>query len=250
MENKKLEKRLWLAVLIVAIIIMALVLLYFAGFIFKTDETAGEYTVTSGQTTSEALPQNPIDFNSLRSQNEEIIGWLRIKSCDIDRPILRPWKNDDSYYLDHDFKGNYTTAGAIYMEKQNSKTFGDRMTLLYGHNWVTNGFFRPLYNFKDKDFFDKNDTFFIYTPGHILTYEIVAAYTYDNRHILNSFDFSKQEVFEDYLKELQTEKIGKNLRDVALSADSKIVTMSTCVVGEPDKRYLVAAVQISDEITR
>ena len=67
--------------------------------------------------------------------------------------------------------------------------------------------FRDLHKFRnDETFFDKNKYIYVYTPGHILTYEICAAYRYDNRHILNSFDFSDSEVFKEYLETVKNPK--------------------------------------------
>ncbi|MFR7671507.1 MAG: hypothetical protein ACLU0O_13235 [Collinsella sp.] len=60
--------------------------------------------------------------------------------------------------------------------------------MIYGH--VNGGVFHNLHNFEDADFFNENGEFYIYTPGHILTYKIVSAYQYDDRHILNSFNFA------------------------------------------------------------
>ena len=91
---------------------------------------------------------------------------------------------------------------------------------------------------------------YIYTPGHVLTYEICAAYRYDNRHILNSFNFKDPKVFEDYLETVKNPKsMISRTREVELNKDSKILTLSTCI-GNHDYRYLVQGVLVKDELTK
>ena len=86
-------------------------------------------------------------------------------------------------------------------------------------------------------------------PDRVLVYEIFAAYTYDDRHIMYSFDFTDPEVFEDYLNDIyEVRSMSKNLRDdVEVTADDNIITLATCVGGQPQSRYLVQAVLIKDE---
>lgn len=108
--------------------------------------------------------------------------------------------------------------------------------------------FQNLHKFEDGDFFDKHENVYVYTPDKIYTYTIFAAYKYDNRHLLKSFDFSDKDVFENYLKNvLATRQMNSHIReDQEVTADDRILTLSTCVGGEPDNRYLVQAV-LTDE---
>ena len=134
---------------------------------------------------------------------------------------------------------------------QNSKDFSDPNTVLYGHNMLNGSMFRDLHKFrKDEKFWNENKYIYVYTPGHILTYEICAAYRYDNRHILNSFDFSDTAVFEEYLQTVRDPKsLIRRTRQIELNKNSKILTLSTCI-SNPAYRYLVQGVLIKDEPTK
>ena len=59
--------------------------------------------------------------------------------------------------------------------------------------------FQNLHLFEDPEFFDENQMVYIYTPDHVYSYQIFAAYKYDDRNILKSFDFSDKEVFAEAL---------------------------------------------------
>lgn len=192
---------------------------------------------------------NPIDFNELVSINTDIYAWIRIPDTNIDYPIAQR-AGDDEYYLHHDMYANPRFAGCIYTEDCNSKDFTDPNTLIYGHNMKNKTMFQNLHLFRDETFFNEHPYVYIYTAGHVLAYKVFAAYIYDDRHIMNSFDFNDEAVFEQYLKDIMSvHSMEKHLReDVSLSKDDRIITLSTCIGGMTDSRYLVQAVLIKDEV--
>ncbi|MBR0303472.1 MAG: class B sortase, partial [Clostridia bacterium] len=171
---------------------------------------------------------------------------------DINYPILRS-REDDLYYLRRGLDKNYDISGVIFTQLHNKRDFSDPVTLVYGHNMT--GYdvpmFATLHNFEDEEFFNSHDTFYIYIPGHILTYEIVSAYKYDNRHIMNFFNFDDEEVRADYFDSvLHPTMIPMMVRAGAtLDVDDKLVVLSTCM---PDNtfRYLVNGVLVKDEPTK
>ena len=94
--------------------------------------------------------------------------------------------------------------------------------------------------------------FFIYLPGYRLTYEIFAAYRFDDTHLLGAFDFSKKKGRRAYIREVFAGiSMGQNTReDVKVTAKDKLVTLSTCTSDQADGRYLVQAVLRKKEKTR
>ena len=88
----------------------------------------------------------------------------------------------------------------------------------------------------------------IYTPEKELTYRIFAAVVYDDVHILEAYDFSSQEYRRLFLESVYNSRDMRNCIDesVAGDADSKILTLSTCIGGENNKRYIVEAVLVDE----
>lgn len=189
-----------------------------------------------------------INFTKLWETNTDIYAWIRIPNTNVDYPILQT-DGDDGFYLEHNYKKEYEFAGSIYTEKLNKKDFSDPNTLIYGHNMLNGTMFRTLHNFRDPAFFESNPYIYIYLPDRTLTYEIFAAYEYDDRHILYSFDFSDKDVYAEYLAYATnpTESMMCNRRDVEVTTDDKIITLSTCLGNIDTSRYLVQGVLISDE---
>lgn len=187
--------------------------------------------------------ENPIDFDELAAINSDIYAWIRIPNTKIDYPILQK-AGDDSFYLKHDIYQQPRLAGSIYTEDCNSKDFTDPNTVIYGHNMRNLTMFQNLHLFADKEFFDENPYVYIYTPEQVLVYKIFAAYTYDDRHIMNSFDFTDPEVYTQYLEDIfDVRAMDKILReDIIITGEDRIITLATCIGGKTDSRYLVQAV--------
>ena len=178
-------------------------------------------------------------------KNTDIYAWIYIPGTNVDYPVCQS-TIDDNYYLDHNIYQQYQFSGTIYSQTVNMRDFDDRVTVLYGHNMLNGSMFASLHNFENKDFFDKHNTIFIYTRDKLLTYLVYSAYTYDDRHILNSFHVQYDDAFRSYLDStLEPHSYDANVREgVTLDMDSKILTLSTCTGGASNTRYLVQGVLV------
>ncbi len=222
---------------------------------YNARQESHQYTEiqTEPVTEKNEKPKNPIDFKSLQSQNDEIYAWIKVPGTKVDYPIVQSAASDEFYLKHSALNKKWASSGAIYTELVNSKDFYDRVTLIYGHNGYSDTMFTTLHSFEDREFFDKHSKFYIYTPDSKLTYRIVSAFKYDNRHIMNSFAFGDDAIFKDFLGMIQNpQSTVKNVReklDNPLSTDDRIVVLSTCIKNQKSNRYLVCGVLIKDEKT-
>jgi len=185
----------------------------------------------------------PVDFEGLWETNRDVYAWITIPGTEIDYPILQH-ETDNTYYLNYNIDGSYGYPGCIYTENMNSKDFTDNNTVIYGHNMKNGTMFAALHKFEDASFFEEHQKVHIYTPEEELNYTIFAAYIYDDRHLLYSFDFSNKEVYASYLEEIQNMRSMNALirEEVEVTKEDKIITLETCMKREPDKRLIVQAV--------
>lgn len=204
-------------------------------------------SAAAADTTTEAL--RSVDFSSLKAKNSDIYAWLTVSGTRVDYPIVQnEW--DDFFYLNHSgYDQSSSLAGAIYTEMQTAMDFSDAVTVIYGHSGYGTVMFDTLRYFEDESFFASYEYFTIYTPDKRLTYQIISAFKYSNRHILNTFDFSSSDTLSSFQKMLQNpDSPIKNVRtslDTTLGSDSKIVILSTCYHGDSGAyRWLVAAVLV------
>ena len=109
--------------------------------------------------------------------------------------------------------------GAIYSQPINSIDFTDPVTVLYGHNVI------------------------IYTPQYMLVYEIFSAIHFSDALITYEYDFSDQTGIQMYLDDIMGSK-GNFNSGVTVTADDKILTLSTCFSNRDSERLLIEAVLI------
>lgn len=221
-------------------------------FFFFGNEPEPTVSEPSSSTVSEPeLAENPIDFTSLKEKNPDIYAWIKIPGTSVDYAVLQSDDEPEDYYLNHNLDGKYEFAGSIYSQMLNSKDFTDPNTILYGHNMNNGSMFASLHKFRNKEFFDNNKYIYIYTPGHILTYEIYSAYRFDSRHILYAYDLNNKEIFREYVEMTKNPKSAiVNVRsETQVTADDRIITLSTCITND-NYRYLVQGVLIDDQPTK
>lgn len=207
----------------------------------KIQDTEGEGTTE--ETEAKVYEGCPVDFAGMWEINEDVYAWITVPGTVIDYPILQH-ATDNTYYLNYNIDGSYGYPGCIYTENLNSKDFTDNNTVIYGHNMKNGTMFAGLHKFEDASFFEENTKVYIYTPEKELSYTIFAAYIYDDRHLMYSFDFSDSQVYATYLEDIQNMRSMNALirEDITVTAEDKIVTLVTCIGNQPSKRLLVQAV--------
>lgn len=195
------------------------------------------------------VPDKEIDFEALQTEtNKDIYAWIYVPDSKIDYPVLRHG-TDDAYYLNHNLDGSKGYPGCIYSESLNSRDFTDPNTVLYGHNMKNGTMFNGLHRFEDSQYFEEHPYIYIYTPDRLMVYGIFGAYEFGNVHLLLGYDMETEYGFGQYLEEvLETRDMNTNFREEFLpGVESRILTLSTCVSGKSEKRYLVQGVLLNED---
>lgn len=192
------------------------------------------------------IPQKQLDWNELAKVNPDIYAWIYIPGTKVDYPVLQH-PTDNTYYLNYNMNGTRGYPGCIYTEKENNKDFSDFNTIMYGHNMRNETMFETLHYYEDKAFFVNDPYVYVYRGDRVLVYEIFAAYTAGNEHILYSYDFQSQDGRQNYVDQIEKGTSGNLRNDVEVTADSHILTLSTCISGKAKNRYLVQAVLLNED---
>lgn len=234
--------------------ILALSLLFL--LITACGSAGGPEAATEAETQQAAPPELVLDnfltedgvlnITELQRWNPDCCGWLSIENTDMSFPILYA-EAGDTRYSNHDFFGEEDEMGSIYMEDLNAADFSDYNTVIYGRN--VSGRFAGLHQYQEREFFDGHRDITVYLEGRILNYRIFAAYPYDDRHLLYSFDFADRNIYSMYLGEVLSQREMDAFLDNSddVTALDRIITLSTGVTDQPEKRYLVQAVLVSEQ---
>jgi len=129
------------------------------------------------------------------------------------------------------------------MEVINHPTFEDSHTIIYGHNMRDLSMFGRLKNYKDKDFYEGNEYFTVYTDTKIITYQIFAYYDVAEYSDVYTVWYTPDESFGEMLETMKRKSYYDTKVDV--TAEDKVLTLSTC--STTGKRFVVHAKQVMME---
>lgn len=185
-----------------------------------------------------------IDFDTLKSINDNVSGWLYMESLpDISYPIVQG--TDNEYYLHHTYKKDSVFAGSIFMDCKNTKDFSDQNTIVYGHNMKNGSMFGNLKSYKSQEVVDKSPYFWVITPDEAYKYKIFAIYTANVDGDTYTLIKGPGKETIDYGNRMEA-KSNINTGEYQFKETDKIVTLSTCT-GDSSTRFVVQGVRIEPE---
>ena len=162
----------------------------------------------------------------LRRINPQIIGWIHVDDTTIDYPVVQGL--DNSYYLDHNVYGETTICGAIFMDYRNVIGKPMQNFILYGHRMNDDSMFGHVNKFTKEDFFNEHPTFTLILEDGYYTCEVFSIYrttTYGFNYAQTSPGPSEEEYLQ-FVAACKAQSLYH--RDVEITADDSIVTLSTC----------------------
>ena len=183
-----------------------------------------------------AAPNENREILDLQAEFSDVVGWLSIPNTRIDYPFVQGKDND--FYLHLDLDQNWAAAGTIFMDYRNNPDFSDFNTILFGHHMQNGSMFGTLQNFDNPAFFDANrsGTMVLADKTYEITFFAFAVLTPDDPLIYNP----KIETEADALAFLDHVKhIARYYRDVGATAESRIITLSTCNFEFHDARMVL-----------
>lgn len=208
-------------------------------------EDLGDTSETEEEEKQEDWEKIHISFDELKKENPDIVAWIRFDNTDqvaVDYPVL--YSGDNETYLRHDIYGSYHIAGCIFLEGRNQPDFSDYHSIIYGHNMKNSTMFGDLKKYKNqKDFYEKNPYFTVYTPESTYRYHIFSYYDAEETSDVYTVGYEPGERFQDLLKkmtECSMKKTGVYPEDT-----DRILTLSTCSTDGEDKRFVIHAMRIN-----
>lgn len=190
---------------------------------------------------------SPIDFDALQQENPHIYAWLRIPGTHIDYPLVQH-PEDDTFYLNHDSTGSYYIGGALFTEHQyNGTDLTDPVSVVYGHRMKIDAMFgRMQAIYSSPEGMAEHSEVTVYLPDRELHFRVFAAVPYDSRHILYNYNFENRRMYNAFLDSIFAVREIGAVRDehVQVTAQDRLLILSTCMQGNSQKRFLVLAKQV------
>ena len=181
--------------------------------------------------------ERKIDFKKLKSQNQDIAGWIYIRGTTIDYPIVQGKDNEE--YLHQDFNKKKSSSGTIFLDNNCKKDFTSDNNIIYGHHMKNGTMFAQLLKFREKSFLKKHNEIMIFTPDRTIHLKVISAYAQKAQNkIPGTFANDKQK--KAYIKKI--ESMSEQTIKTSRINDSHIYTFVTCSYeGEDNRTYVHAA---------
>ena len=232
----------WYKILVIILILISFIVFFSCSYLLlkdlfelKENNETTENLIEDSIKTDEETQETTIDWDYLKSVNNDIVGWIEIENTNINYPIL---KDKNLYYLKHSFDKKYNSNGSIFTTTPSP--FIDDETIIYGHNMKNGTMFSNLGKYLNKDFLDSHSKIKIYTPecnyeGTIFSVYSIGIETESNN--IKSLSFDER---IDYYQKASKYNMKNNIEIC------KIVKLSTCSyinakTRPTDQRYYILA---------
>lgn len=176
------------------------------------------------------------DFEGLKTENPDIIGWICIPGTQVNEPILRH-PREDAYYLTHGAQGEESRLGSIYLHCD--AELSDAHVILFGHNIKSGRKFGVLTDYAEEAFAEAHPDVWIQSPEGTLRCAVYSAYacpvddlTYTAGYVAESAQF------EEWIRHTMEQSVIHTGRQP--SGKDRVITLSTCTdSGDAGMRFVV-----------
>lgn len=192
---------------------------------------------------SNIVTERMLQVEELQKENEDIVGWIEIKDTNISYPVLQG--EDNEYYLNHNYKGETTQKGSIFLTKDYDWSLPSTNLLIYGHNIMYGQMFQDLLKYADEDFYKEHPVIRFTTEKEDAEYEIISAfkarvYYKSEENVFRYYNFINAETEEEYNEFVENAKIA-SLYETQATAEfgDQLITLITCSYHTEDGRFVV-----------
>lgn len=197
---------------------------------------------------TENKTERMLKLEELQKINSEIVAWIKIDGTNINYPVLQG--TDNSYYMTHDYKKEYSKNGSIFLDKDYDWSIPSTNLLLYGHNNKNGTMFQDLQKYKEESFYKKYPTIKLTTNKEDVKYEIIAVflsrvYYKSETNVFRYYYFINAKTDQEFNEYVENSKKA-SLYDTGKTAKygDQLLTLSTCSYHTEDGRLAIVAKKI------
>ncbi len=242
----KVEKKTFFRFLLIVAITCALILLtmYIVNKTRKTGIKSPDIYIENKveDTSRKNKTSFKDDVVKMNSKYDEVKAWIRIPGTKIDYPVFQ--STDNKKYIDADRDNNKYKWGEIFLDYRSDITNLQekeiRNTIIYGHNTTRESYFTELLKYKDRSFFEKNNIIYVSTNDKDYKFKVISAYETDTKFYYIDTNFRDRNEYAQFLYKIETKSIHPS--NVEIVGDEGILTLSTCIDGKENSRFVVHAV--------
>ncbi len=184
-----------------------------------------------------------VDFNQLKSECSDIVGWIYSEGTKINYPVVQCTRDNpvtaDYYYLYRDIHGQYSGNGTPFLDVKCAGDFTDYNSIIYGHHMNDGSMFASLdgYRKQGDTYYQEHPVMYLNTPTQNYRVELFAGLLTDADSATYTVSFPDTSSFLLYCQDMKSQSNFRS--DVEIQPGDRIITLSTCAYDWYDARYVV-----------
>ena len=202
-------------------------------------ETPSEHIDPQAEHTRISPETISVDFDALRAEAPDVIGWLYQKDSVINYPVVQCEDND--YYLSHLFDGTPSKVGSLFADFENKPDFSDKNTIFYGHNMRDGSMLATLNCYADQSYFEENPKMYLDTPHGGYSVEIFSTFSAKPSESGTDvspwrLDFKDDGAYSTWIANMAARSVIET--GVTVTGSDKVLTLTTCNA-DGSQRFIV-----------
>lgn len=183
-----------------------------------------------------------IDLNTLKIQNNDLIGWIKIDNSNINYPVMQ----NGNYYLRRNFYKNYSKLGTPYLADYCNIRTSDILTV-FGHHINQGYMFADLIKYQNYDYYKSHKYIKFYTLENYETveniYEVCFAFKIkaDRYNYYSYTRFYDENDLKEYVENCK--KLSFYNTETKFDYGNQFITLSTCEYSQNNGRMIVIGVK-------
>ena len=176
-----------------------------------------------------------VDFAALRAQSTDYVAYIYGPDTKINYPVA--YTDNNFYYIDH-IPGDIENGnGTIFIDCRNASDFSDKNTCIYGHNMNDGSMFASLRNYRDPAYYPDHPVIYLSTPEFNYRLDLIGGCIVEPTSFAYAREFESDDQFLAHVDTVRDNSTFQS--DVEVTAEDKLVTLSTCTYEIDDGRYVV-----------
>lgn len=183
-----------------------------------------------------------LDLNSLKIENKDLIGWIKIDNSNINYPVMQ----NGNYYLRRNFYKNYSKLGTPYLADYCNIKTSDILTI-FGHHINQGYMFADLLKYQNYDYYKSHKYIKFYTIEDYQTIENIYEVCFAFKVKAQNYSYYSYTRFydENDLKEFveNCQRLSFYNTDTIFDYGNQFIALSTCEYSQDNGRMIVIGVK-------
>ena len=167
------------------------------------------------------------EFDALYAQNPDFTAWLKLPGV-FSLPVVY---RDNAYYLDHDFYGQESDSGTLFLDERHPLDAQSQYLMIHGHAMYDGSMLGYLTHYRNAEYIRAHPYLYLATKYEQEKYEIIGVLVVSEDEMislvrLGTPRFESGTAFANFVNELRGKALHFTNQEIA--EDTAILALSTC----------------------